>query len=115
LTAKSFQLIVVFLCLVLSLVATLASYNLYYTDSRIVDASLVYRGWPLYWVVELWSWWSPPQYPHTFQFQPLNFLIDIVFWAVVFQLPSATLLLLKEAKKHDGVEFFKKANSSPVL
>jgi len=83
----------------LSLAATLASYNFSYADPRIVDASFVYRGWPLHWVVESWSWWSPPEYPHSFHFEPLNFLVDIVFWAVVFQLPTVTLLLLKGSPK----------------
>jgi len=98
LKAPRILLIVVFICLFLSLAATLASYNFYYADLRIVDASRVYRGWPLYWVVESWSWWSPPEYAHFFRFEPVNFVIDIGFWAVVFQLPSAILLLLRKPK-----------------
>jgi len=53
-------------------------------------------------MIESWPVWNPPPLyamAHCFYFQPLNFLIDIVFWAVVFQLPSVTLLLLKENKK----------------
>ena len=92
-------LIVVLVCFLLSLAATLATYNIYYSDPYIVDAAFVYRGWPFHWIIESWSWWSPHGYPHTLQLQPLNLLIDIVFWAVVFQLPSTTLLLLKGSKK----------------
>ena len=90
---------VILVCFLLSLAVTLATYNIYYLDPHIVDAAFVYRGWPLYWTVESWSYWGNPPYPHTFQLQPLNLLIDIVFWAVVFQLPSTTLLLLKGSKK----------------
>jgi len=88
----------IIICVVLSLAITLASYYFYYEDLRIFDASFRYRGWPLYWMVESWSTWGrSPQY-HIFQFQPLNFLIDNIFWAVVFQLPSTTMLLLRKHK-----------------
>jgi len=53
-------------------------------------------------MIESWPVSNPPPLyliGSIFYFQPLNFLIDIVFWAVVFQLPSVTLLLLKENKK----------------
>jgi len=102
LKSQRLLLMVVFVFMFLSLAATLASYNFSYADPRIVDASFVYRGWPLHWVVESWSWWSPPEHPHSFHFEPLNFLVDNVFWAVVFQLPTVTLLLLKGSpKKHN--------------
>mgnify|MGYP007084779835 CR=1 FL=1 len=99
LKAQRFLLIVTLVCLVISLASTLATYRIYYSDPHIVDAAFVYRGWPLHWIVESWSWWSPYKYPHAFHLQPVNLLIDIVFWAVVFQIPSATLLLLKESRK----------------
>jgi len=85
---------------VLSLVATLASYYIISPSApRILDAALVYRGWPLHWILESWSYWSPPPYPHHFTFQPVNFLIDFAFYAVVFQVPMQLFLYLKEARK----------------
>ena len=97
--APRFLLIIILVCLVLSLAATLATYYIYYLASDVIDAAFLYRGWPLHWIVESWSWWSPYEYPHIFHLQPVNLLIDIVFWAVVFQLPSTTLLLLKGSQK----------------
>lgn len=86
--------------LVLSLVATLASYNVINrSDSRILDAGWVNRGWPLYWMIESWSFWSPPPYPHHFAFQPANFLVDFVFYAVVFQIPMQIYMYSREARK----------------
>lgn len=87
------------LFLFLSLAVTLASYNFSYIEPNTVDATFVYRGWPLYWMIESWSYWSPPPYPHTFDFQLLNFLVDLVFWLVVFTVPSATLLLFKKKSR----------------
>lgn len=83
------------------MVATLVSYNFYYIDPHIVDVARLYRGWPLYWVIESWPVRAPPPYAvfTSLYFQPLNFLIDIVFWAVVFQLPSVATLLLKQVKE----------------
>ena len=91
-------IIVVLVCLVLSLAVTLTSYNFSYMKPDIVDAAFVYRGWPLCWMIESWSYWSPPPYPHTFDFQPVNFLLDFVFWAVVFSTPIAVVLLKKAVK-----------------
>jgi hypothetical protein len=89
---------VVLICLAFSLAATLASYY-FYTMPFIVDATFVYRGWPFCWLVESWSGWSPPERPHIFQFQPLNFLIDVAFWAVVFQLPTLIFLIEQRNRK----------------
>lgn len=99
--------------LVLSLVATLASYNIIsHSDPRILDASRVYRGWPLHWVIESWSFWSPPPYPHYFTFQPVNFLIDFVFYAIVFQIPMQLYLYSKEVRKP---QVKKTTEQTPIL
>lgn len=99
--AHRLLVLVTFVCVILSLTATLVSYNFYYTDPHVVDAAHLYRGWPICWIIESWPVWNPPTYAifHSFYFQPINFLIDIVFWAVVFQLPSVILLLLKGVKE----------------
>jgi hypothetical protein len=93
-----FLLIAVPLCLAFSLVTTLASYYVYYNVPNIYDAAITYRGWPLCWVVESVSYWSPPPYRSFFQFQPVNFSLDFVFWAVAFQLPSIIIILVKKPK-----------------
>lgn len=77
----------------------MASYNVIYEEQNIVDAAFVYRGWPLYWAVESWSYWSPPPYPYRTSFQLVNFLIDSVFYAVVTQIPIQLIALLRRSKK----------------
>jgi len=89
-------LIVISSCLAISLVTTLVSYYVYYNVPNILDAAIIYRGWPLSWVVESVSYWSPPPYQSVFQFQPINFSLDFVFWTVVFQLPSIIVILLRK-------------------
>jgi hypothetical protein len=85
---------------VLSLVATLASYNVVsQPDSRILDAGWAYRGWPLHWMKESWSFWSPPPYTPHFAFQPVNFLVDFIFYAIVFQIPMLIYIYSKKARK----------------
>jgi hypothetical protein len=86
------------LTLVLSLIATLTSY-FYYTEPLILDARILYRGWPLYWMTESWSYWSPPPYPHRISFQPVNFLLDSVFYAIMFQIPFQLYLYSKETRR----------------
>jgi hypothetical protein len=78
-----------------SLVVTFASY-FFYTQPFIVDASFVYRGWPLSWMTESWAKWNPPQYPYHVSFQPVNFLIDLVFYAVLLQIPMQLYLLSRK-------------------
>jgi hypothetical protein len=87
--------------LVLSLVATLASY-FYCTEPFIVDARILYRGWPLYWMTESWSYWSPPPYPHRISFQPVNFLLDTVFYTIMFQMPFQLYLCSKETRRRQS-------------
>jgi hypothetical protein len=84
----------------LSLVATLASYNVVsYPDQIILDAGWVHRGWPLYWMIESWSFWSPSPYTPHFTFQPVNFLIDFIFYAIIFQIPMQIYMYSREARR----------------
>ncbi len=85
---------------VLSLVATLASYYVIsYPDLIIVGGGWLYRGWPLHWMIESWSFWGRPLYHHYFTFQPVNFLVDFVFYAIVFLLPMLIYLYSKKVRK----------------
>jgi hypothetical protein len=83
----------------LSLVVSLASYYFYCAEPWIVDAAFLYRGWPLYWVIESWGYWGPPPYSHTFNLNAVNFLTDFAFWAFVFQVPMQCCCYLAKAKK----------------
>jgi hypothetical protein len=93
LTAQKIVLIIALSCLTFSLTATLGTYNFYYSPDTL-DVKFVYRGFPLYWILESWSFWTmPPTY--SLNFVSLNFLIDTLFWALVFQLPYTVLFLAK--------------------
>jgi hypothetical protein len=84
----------------LSLVATLATYNVIsHPDEIILDAGWMHRGWPLYWMKESWSYWSPPPYTPHFTFQPVNFLVDFIFYAIIFQTPIQIYMYSREARK----------------
>jgi len=102
LKAHKFLLISIIACFVLSLILTLASYNVSYEEPNIVDAAFVYRGWPLYWTIESWSYWSPPPYPHRISFQPVNFLLDTVFYTIMFQMPFQLYLYSKETRRRQS-------------
>jgi hypothetical protein len=82
----------------------MASYNVSYEEPNIVDATFVYRGWPLYWAIESWSYWSPPPYPRHVAFQLLNFFIDFVFYAIMFQVPMQVYVYSKENRKKQALE-----------
>jgi hypothetical protein len=86
--------------LALSLLATLATYNVIsYPDLIIVGGGWVHRGWPLHWIIESWSLWSPPPYQHYFTFHPMNFLIDLIFYAIIFQIPILIYMHSRETRK----------------
>jgi len=87
---------------VLSCITTLASY-FYYTKPFTLDAEFVYRGWPLCWMTEPWSYWTGPPYPHQVSFQTTNFMIDFVFYAIAFQIPSQLYLYSREVRKQKVV------------
>jgi hypothetical protein len=90
------------LLLFCSLAATLESvYFSYYVESNVVDLRILHRGWPLYWVVEsipLWDYSPPASRAILHYIQPMNFLVDIIFWLILFQLPSILYSYLREAK-----------------
>jgi hypothetical protein len=75
----------------ISLILTFASYFCYIQPFT-VDASFLYRGWPLYWMTESWTLWNPPPEPYRVSFQPVNFLIDLMFYAVLIQIPMQLYL-----------------------
>ncbi len=77
---------------------TLATYFYSYdTPSDNFTVTLVNRGLPLPWAVESHGMISiyPPPAVYPFDFLELSFLINIVFWAEVFLLPSIIYLYWK--------------------
>jgi hypothetical protein len=89
--------------LVLSIVITLATYNVIsYPTDIILDAAWNHRGWPLYWMIESWSFWSPPPYPHHFTFQPMNFLVDIIFYTIISQIPIQIYMHSRRRQKTEA-------------
>lgn len=96
--AKMLLLIDITAFLVLSLIVTFASY-FYYVKPFTVDVEFTYRGWPLCWMIESWSFWSQPPYSHHVSFQLLNFLADFIFYAIIFQVPMQLYLYSKEARR----------------
>jgi hypothetical protein len=86
---------------VLSLVATFASYNVISSPNEIKtpETGWVYRGWPLYWMIDSWFVWGLSPYLHHFTFQPVNFLVDFVFYAIVFLIPMLIYMYSREARK----------------
>jgi hypothetical protein len=103
LNTRRFLLASIIACFALSLILTLASYNVIHEEHNIVDAAFVYRGRPLYWAIESWSYWIVPPYPHHVTFQLLNFFADFVFYAIMFQVPMQAYLYSKEARKKQAL------------
>ena len=96
---QTLWLITITTSIALSLVATLATYNVTsYPTDIIIGAALMYRGWPLHWMIESWTFWGPPTHLHS-TFQPVNFLVDLIFYAIIFQIPMQIYMHLKEARK----------------
>ena len=93
---QTFLLISIPVCLVLALVATSVSY-FYFERSFFIDGSVLYRGWPLCWMIELWKLGGRPPHGRISMFQPLNFAIDVAFWMIVFQ---TSVLLYVYLRKH---------------
>ena len=104
LNTRRFLLVSIVTSFVLSLILTLASYNVIYEEPNIVDAAFVNRGWPLHWAIESWSYWSPPPYPRHVTFQLLNFFIDFVFYVIVFQVPMQAYVYSKKARRKKALE-----------
>jgi len=76
---------------------TLVTYFYSYPNDLSGAGWSVHRGWPLSWAVEIHLGISifplPAVYP--FNFQALNFSLDLVFWATVLLLPSCLFLYRK--------------------
>jgi len=96
---QTLWLITITTSVALSLVATLATYNVIsYPTDIIIGAALKYRGWPLHWMIESWAFWGPPTHLHS-TFQPVNFLIDFIFYAIIFQIPTQIYINSRRRQK----------------
>lgn len=96
LKAVELYLMLVIVCMSLSLIVTSAT-GFYSYESPFLSGIHVYRGWPLAWSVEQigGGGFINPNYPPSaplFDFQALNFLIDLVLWMTIFLLPSSLYL-----------------------
>jgi hypothetical protein len=97
---QTLTLIAITTSLALSLIATLATYYVASpSDLIILHGGRTDRGWPLSWTTEDWSFWSPPPYPHYFTFHPMNFLIDLIFYAIIFQIPMQIYIHSRRRQK----------------
>jgi hypothetical protein len=54
-------------------------------------------------MTESWAQWNPPPYPYHVSYQPVNFLIDLAFYAVLLQIPMQ-LYLRSRKKGHTRAE-----------
>ena len=63
----------------LGTIITLATY-LYQVKPFIMDVSIIYHGFPAYWLQEAYGWGGPP-YRSYIQWGEL--LLDIVFWSII--------------------------------
>lgn len=93
--------ILIIICVTCSLALTLITY--FYSYNNDLGAGWVWsvnRGWPLSWAAEMHAGVlelaPPPFYP--FNFQALNFSLDLVFWATALLLPSSLYLHRKNSQ-----------------
>lgn len=63
----------------LGTVITLATY-LYQVKPFVMDGSIIYHGFPAYWLRESYGWGGPP---YRFYIQWGGLLLDIVFWSII--------------------------------
>jgi len=63
----------------LGAIITLATY-LYQVKPSIVDGSIIYHGFPAYWLSESYGWGGPP---YRLYIQWGGLLLDIVFWSII--------------------------------
>ncbi|MFQ6129589.1 MAG: hypothetical protein ACE5OT_02120, partial [Candidatus Hadarchaeaceae archaeon] len=63
----------------LGTIMTLATY-LYQVKPSIVDGSIIYHGFPTYWLAEAYGWGGPP-YRSSIHWGGL--FLDIVFWSII--------------------------------
>jgi hypothetical protein len=94
-------IILVMICVTCSLALTFITY--FYSYANASDYGWVWslnRGWPLSWAVEMHAgvleFPLPAFYP--FNFQALNFSLDLVFWGIVLLLPSSLYLYQKSSQ-----------------
>ncbi|MEM2912457.1 MAG: hypothetical protein QW146_08135 [Candidatus Bathyarchaeia archaeon] len=50
-------------------------------------------------MIESRSYWTGPPYPYQVSFQPTNFIIDFIFYAIVFQMPSLLYMYAREIRE----------------
>ena len=63
----------------LGTIITIATY-LYRVKPFIVDVSIIYHGFPAYWLRESYGWGGPP---YRLYIQWGGLLLDIVFWSII--------------------------------
>jgi hypothetical protein len=91
--------IIVLVCVAVSSLTTLATYHLTRIEAIPGGPTAIYHGWPLDWMMEI----HPPVRPYpgpvlpTFIFETANFLIDTIFYAILF---TTTLLFLHTKISH---------------
>ena len=99
-------MILIIICVICSLVLTLATFFYSYGSGLgYGPAWSVNRGWPFSWATEMHVGvleFAPPAF-YPFNFQILNFSIDLVFWAIVLLLASSVFLYLKSSQSVPAV------------
>lgn len=80
-----------------SLALTSITYFYSYANDLPLAAWSVNRGWPLSWAIEMHVGVLvfPPPAAYPFNFQALNFSLDLVFWTTVLLLPPSLYLYRK--------------------
>ncbi|MCJ7424852.1 hypothetical protein MUP01_11400 [Candidatus Bathyarchaeota archaeon] len=86
------------LLLACSLAATLATYSFYTTSWYENCTKTLRRGWPLYWITEWIPFCDYISHPSGAAFNTKSFLVDVVFWLTIFQLPSLLFTYLRKAR-----------------
>jgi len=90
-------MILLIICAACSLALTSATYFFSYASDLPLAGWSVNRGFPFSWAIERHGgvvvFPLPAVYP--FNFQALNFLFDLIFWATVLLLPSCAFLYAK--------------------
>ncbi len=95
-TSYSYMILLI-ICVACSLPLTLVTYFYSYASDLPLAGWSVNRGFPFSWAIERYVgvvvFPLPAVYP--FNFQALNFLFDLIFWATVLLLPSCAFLYAK--------------------
>jgi hypothetical protein len=94
------SLIIILVCVAVSPFTTLVTYNLTHIEAIPGGPTTIYHGGPLHWMIEI----HPPVRPYpgpvlpTFIFEPANFLIDTILYAIL--LTTTLLFLHAKTQKH---------------